>query len=154
MTKGTQTDVKHDDACDCKYCKIGHNEFCEIESEENKDRYALLKDHHLTIFYASDAGGLQKAANETICALRNHGFNEQAITIKRSMAHFVSGRSIVRIKTLRRWSDLFDEAFTLLCLSPIDDPGIADFTADEAQSYITRELRALEAGATYAKSTA
>lgn len=154
MIKGTQTDVKYDEACDCKYCKIGHHEICEIESEENKDRYALLKDHHLTIFYASDADRLQKAANETICALRNHGFNEHATAIKRSMAHFMSGRSIVRIKTMRRWSDLFDEAFTLLCLSPIDDPGIAVSTADEAQSHVTRELRALEAGVAYAKSTA
>jgi hypothetical protein len=149
MTLETQTDVNFDADCDCKYCKIGRSEFCEIEREERRRRYPSLKDHHATLFYASDAGGLQIAAEETICALRRHGLNEHATAIKRSMARFASGSSFVRIKTLRRWDDLFDEAYILLCLSPISDPGIADFTADNAHSYIIRELRALQA---YAES--
>ncbi|MGR3631954.1 MAG: hypothetical protein ACU0A8_07505 [Limimaricola soesokkakensis] len=100
-----------------------------------------------TIFCASDAGGLTEAAQDTIVALRRHGFNEHATKISRSMGRFMAGRSMVKVATLRQWSALLDEAFDLLCDSPIEDPCIADDTADVAQSYVIRELRALEAGA-------
>jgi hypothetical protein len=139
--------LTNDTSCDCKYCKLGHSDFCEIEREENAGRYPDLKDSDSTIFYASDAGGLIEAAKDTVIALRKHGFNEHATTISRSMARLFSGSSMVRIGTLKRWDDLFEQAYYLLLTSPIDDPSICDFTADLAQSFIVRELRAFQAGA-------
>lgn len=106
-----------------------------------------LGNNAYTIMCASEAGGLVESAKETIAALRKHGFNEHATKISRSMARFINGGSMIKVGTLRKWHAYFDEAFDLLCDSPIEDPCIADDTADVAQSYITRELWALEAGA-------
>lgn len=104
-----------------------------------------LSNNSYTIMCASEAGGLVKSAKATIVALRKHGFNEHATKISRSMARFINGGSMVKVGTLRKWDALFDKAFDLLCNSPIEDPCIADDTADVAHSYITCELRALEA---------
>ena len=63
--------------------------------------------------------------------------------IRRATAQFIAGRSLVEVGTLRRWWALFDHAWDLLANSPIDDPCIADETAEIAASYIYCELVAL-----------
>ena len=88
-------------------------------------------------------GGLVKATQETISAPHRHGFTEHAAVIRRATAQFVAGRSLVEVGTLRRWWALFDHAWDLLANSPIDDPCIADETAEIAASYIYCELVAL-----------
>ena len=102
-----------------------------------------ISDTDTIIFHAADAGGLVKATQETISALHRHGFTEHAAVIRRATAQFVAGRSLVEVGTLRRWWALFDHAWDLLANSPIDDPCIADETADIAASYIYCELVAL-----------
>ena len=102
-----------------------------------------IADTDTTIFHAADAGGLVKATQETISALHRHGFTKHAAVIRRATAQFVAGRSLVEVGKLRRWWALFDHAWDLLANSPIDDPCIADETADIAASYIYCELVAL-----------
>ncbi|MFG6569798.1 hypothetical protein [Sulfitobacter sp. 1A13679] len=102
-----------------------------------------ISDDDTTIFHAADAGGLVQATQDTISALQRHGYIEHAAVIRRATAQFVAGRSLVEIGTLRRWWSLFEHAWDLLANSPIDDPCVADDTADIAAGYIYRELVAL-----------
>lgn len=102
-----------------------------------------ITDTETTIFHAADAGGLVKSIQETVAALQRHGYIEHAAAIRRATAQFVAGGSPVEVGTLRRWWALFDRAWDLLANSPIDDPCIADDTADVAASYVYCELTAL-----------
>lgn len=98
-------------------------------------------DTEIAYFDAEEAAELTKVTDETTDALIRHGYVEHAETIRRATEQkFVDGCWQVVAGTLLRWHRLFDHAFDLLARSPIDDPCIADNTAEIAGGLVYYKL--------------